>query len=75
MITLYSSPTCGKCKGLKNWMNTNNIPFEELDVTENDEAQADLMCEGLTNLPVIKIDESYHSNYETLQNVIKEFTK
>jgi glutaredoxin-like YruB-family protein len=37
-IKVYTTPTCGYCVKLKDWLRTMNIEFEEIDISRNREA-------------------------------------
>ena len=53
-ITLYTSPTCVKCKILKNRLEENNISFEQINIVEDFKAKALLLSKGLMTLPVVE---------------------
>lgn len=57
-ITIYTTPTCGYCKGAKDFLRTNNIEFTEIDVSQN-QAKAKEMIEksGQMGVPVIVVGE------------------
>lgn len=42
-MTLYSQPSCGPCTGIKSQLKKNGIPFVELNVQEDDEANKELL--------------------------------
>lgn len=42
-VTVYSTPTCGYCVQLKNWLMKNNIVFTEIDVYRNQAAARYIM--------------------------------
>ena len=56
-ITVYSTPTCPWCKKLKDFLNARNIPFTNVDVSEDREA-AQKMIEksGQMGVPQIEIN-------------------
>ena len=57
MVKIYSTPTCVYCKTLKGYLKTNNIDFEDIDVSK-DEKQLQKMIKdsGQMGVPVIDID-------------------
>lgn len=55
-IKLYSNTGCGKCAMLKKWMEMKKIPYEELNISENEEARQNLLSKGLRQLPQLEID-------------------
>lgn len=55
-IVVYSKANCMPCGFTKRFLSENNIPFEERNVTEQPEFEADVKALGFSTLPVIKID-------------------
>ena len=57
-VTIYTTPTCGYCKGAKEFLNANNVEFTEIDVS-SDQARAKEMIEksGQMGVPVIVIGD------------------
>ncbi|MBU4345934.1 MAG: glutathione S-transferase N-terminal domain-containing protein [Candidatus Omnitrophica bacterium] len=56
-IRVYSTPTCAYCIRAKQFLQENNINFENVDVSSN-QAQAEEMIQksGQMGVPVIDID-------------------
>lgn len=55
-VTVYSTPTCPYCVRVKEFLKTNNIEFEDIDVAENeDRAQEMIKKSGQMGVPVIDI--------------------
>ena len=56
-VTVYSTTTCPHCISLKEFLNNNNIAFENVDIS-SDPAKAEQMIEksGQMGVPVIDID-------------------
>ena len=70
-MIIYSSPTCVKCKDLKEFCTQNNISFEEKDIKSDFKAKAKLISKGLMSLPVIEIDnELFNDELSILKNKI-----
>lgn len=56
-ITVYSTPTCPYCIRTKKFLEDNNIAFEDIDVSENQEkAQKMIARSGQMGVPVVDID-------------------
>jgi len=56
-IKVYSSPICSHCTTLKEYFKTNNIKFENIDVSQNCKAQDDMIEKsGQETIPVLDID-------------------
>ena len=56
-VKVYSTPTCPYCKRVKQFLNDNNIAFENYDVSA-DQAKAEEMIQktGQMGVPVIDIE-------------------
>ena len=56
-IIVYSTPTCHYCKLAKGYLKSKNMPFKDIDVSQ-DRAAAREMIEksGQMGVPVIEID-------------------
>ena len=62
-MTVYTIPSCGKCKVLKAKLNSKGIEYEECQ-------NVDKMQEmGLTNLPVLEINDELLSFEQALKFV------
>ncbi len=55
-ITIYSNTGCGKCNMLKRWLDMKEISYEELNISENEDARQNLLSKGLRQLPQIEIN-------------------
>ena len=56
-VIVYSTPTCPFCIRAKQFLKDNNIQFEDIDVSENQEkAQAMVKKSGQMGVPVLEID-------------------
>ena len=56
-ITIYSTPTCVYCKMTKEFLQKNNIPYEELNVAEDEKAREEMVQKSnQLGVPVIDID-------------------
>jgi len=59
-VKIYSSPMCPWCDVVKNFFESNNIPFEEIDVSQNEKAAEEIMKKtGQIGVPVIEINGQY----------------
>ncbi len=56
-IRIYSTPTCTYCIILKRYLAEKNIQYEELDVSQNEEAQKEMIEKtNQLGVPVVDID-------------------
>jgi|GEM_PF-1758593 len=72
-IKVLTSPSCHVCKSLKDYLKMNNIPFEEIDVTEN-VVERDAM--EVMTLPQVKVEgrETIISfNKSKIDELIKDY--
>ncbi|AKG04106.1 hypothetical protein AAV35_004445 [Salimicrobium jeotgali] len=58
-ITIYTTPTCGFCHKLKEWMNFHQISYKEKNVKENYHYRKELLDFGVKGVPltVIKTED------------------
>jgi len=56
-VKIYSTPTCPWCLRTKQFLKDNNIDFEDIDVSSNQEAaEAMVQKSGQMGVPVLDID-------------------
>ncbi len=55
-ITVYSKPNCMQCEMTKKYLQENNVPFESIDVTKNEEALNAIKQAGYTGMPVVTVN-------------------
>lgn len=56
-VTVYSTPTCPFCIRAKQYLKDNNVKFEDVDVSENQEKAQDMIKRsGQMGVPVLDID-------------------
>ncbi len=57
-IKVYSTPTCGYCTMLKDFLNSKNVEFEEIDVASDQEAAKEMVEKtGQMGVPVSVIEK------------------
>ncbi len=57
-VKLYTTPACSYCVLLKRYLEENDINFEEVDVSEDEEAQKEMVEKSnQMGVPVIEIGE------------------
>jgi len=56
-IVVFSTSSCPYCLTLKEFLKENNIDFKDIDVSEDEKAQAEMIEKsGQMGVPVIEID-------------------
>ncbi|MBU6142203.1 glutaredoxin family protein [Patescibacteria group bacterium] len=74
-VTIYSTPTCVYCKMAKEFMQKNNVAFEDIDVTKDQSrAREMIMKSGQMGVPVIDIDGSIVVGFQpqVFQHLLKK---
>ena len=57
-VKVYSTPVCPYCEMAKDFLKENNVKFEEVDVSKNQEAAVEMVEKsGQMSVPVIIIDD------------------
>jgi glutaredoxin-like YruB-family protein len=74
MIKVYSTPTCPYCVTLKNFLKEHDIQFEDIDVSQNEIAQKEMIeNSGQYGVPVVDIDGQIIIGFD--QDKIKKLLK
>lgn len=56
-VKVYSTPTCPWCRRTKEFLHTNNIPFQDFDVGSNKAARDEMVRKtGQLAVPVVDIN-------------------
>ena len=67
-IVLYSTTHCGYCTAAKRFFESKGLPFEEIDLTDDDEARDALRVRsGRTTVPQIWIGDVHVGGYDDLR--------
>jgi len=57
-IKVYSTPTCPYCKMAKEFLKEQNVEFENIDISTNEQASKEIVDKsGQMGVPVILIDD------------------
>jgi len=70
-VKVYTTPTCPWCKKVKQFLESNSVPYQELNVAENKAARDEMI--NLTHqlaVPTITIDGDYIIGYN--EKALKE---
>lgn len=66
-VTIYTTPSCPYCVRAKRLLHTRGIPYDEVDVADDDELRADLVARtGRQTVPQIFIDGESIGGFEEL---------
>jgi len=73
-VTIYSSSRCPYCVKAKRLLDSKNVQYEEIDVTDDDDARAKLIekANGLRTVPQIFIGEAHVGGCDELYALDKE---
>ncbi|MCR4420929.1 MAG: NrdH-redoxin [Spirochaetales bacterium] len=54
MVIVYSTPSCPYCSMAKDFLRSKNVPFEDIDVSRNQQAAMEMIRKsGQNGVPVI----------------------
>lgn len=76
-ITIYSKPDCVQCDATKRWFKKEEIPFEDIDLTKDEEAMAKVIAMGYSSAPVVVTDTDDWSGFRIskIQDTVAEFKR
>ena len=63
-VTVYSKDHCRQCRGVKRWLKSNGIAFNEINVSEQPEYIQEVKDLGFSSLPVIKSGDFVFSGFD-----------
>ncbi|MDD2677948.1 MAG: glutaredoxin family protein [Candidatus Paceibacterota bacterium] len=64
-IKIYSTPSCLWCQAAKDFFKNHNIPFEDIDVSQNEQAAQEMIEKsGQMGVPVIEIDDKIVKGFD-----------
>lgn len=55
-LAVYLKPVCGNCKQAKNFLETNGIPFQEIDIVADEAAKQFMQSQGHERFPQIYLN-------------------
>ncbi len=73
-VRIYTTTYCGYCARAKDFLRGKQIPFEEVDVTGDDEMRARLvvLSGGMRTVPQIFVGEAHVGGYSDLVKLDSE---
>lgn len=64
-VKLFTTPTCPYCVTLKKFLEQNDVEFEDIDVSEDEEALEEMKEKsGQTGVPVVEIGDEVIVGFE-----------
>jgi glutaredoxin-like protein NrdH len=63
MVTVYTLPACVQCDSTKRLLTKNEIPYQEIDLSQDPEALAMVRELGYTAAPVVMAGEDHWSGF------------
>lgn len=67
-VTIYTTTWCSYCRAAKSFFQSRGIPYEEIDLTEDDAGRQDLRVRsGRTTVPQIWVGETHVGGYDDLR--------
>lgn len=73
-ITVYTTPNCVQCNSTKRYFDRHDIPYETVDLSQDEEALKMVRELGHTIAPVVIAGDKHWSGFriERIKNVIAE---
>ena len=73
-ITVYTTPNCVQCNSTKRYLDRHNIPYESVDLRQDEQALAMVRELGYTVAPVVIAGDKHWSGFrlDQIKNIIAE---
>jgi len=62
-VTVYAKPLCVQCDATKRALNKAEIPYDLVDITEDDDARAEVKALGYVQAPVVITAEEHWGGF------------
>lgn len=64
-ITVYGTHTgCPQCNATKKFLDTKNVDYEFIDITDNESLREELRNEGYQSMPVVKTNKDVWTGFQ-----------
>jgi glutaredoxin 3 len=63
-VTIYTNTDCDSCHEAKTFLDQNNIPYTEHDISKDKEAKKGIMKRGYMSVPLIMIDDKVFKGFD-----------
>lgn len=64
MVTVYTLPACVQCESTKKFLKKNDVPFEVVDLSQDESAMSLVKGLGYQSAPVVVAGESHWSGFQ-----------
>ena len=73
-ITVYTTPNCVQCNSTKRYLDRHNVPYETVDLSQDEQALAMVRELGYSVAPVVIAGEKHWSGFrlDQIKNIIAE---
>lgn len=73
-ITVYTTPNCVQCNSTKRYLDRHDIPYETVDLSQDEQALAMVRELGYSVAPVVIAGEKHWSGFrlDQIKNIIAE---
>ncbi|WP_018659327.1 glutaredoxin family protein [Allofustis seminis] len=59
MLKVYSKDQCGQCQLLKQWLKLKAVDFEEVNISQDENARQEILESGRKSLPQVMVDGQF----------------
>ncbi|MDF2873311.1 MAG: glutaredoxin [Anaerocolumna sp.] len=63
-VIIYTNTGCDSCHEAKAFLDENNVPYIEHDISKDKEAKKDIMKRGYMSVPLIMIDDKVLKGFD-----------
>lgn len=64
-VKIYSTPVCPYCSALKSFLIEHNIEFEDIDISQNEKKQKEIIEKtGQMKVPIVEIDNKIIAGFD-----------
>jgi glutaredoxin-like protein NrdH len=73
-VVVYTQPSCSQCEQTKRFLSVKNVPFEVVDITEDQEAFEFVVGLGYKSVPVVVAGDEHWSGFklDRLSSLVEE---
>lgn len=60
-IVIYTSNNCSHCKVIMMYLDANDIPYTEVNISTNDKYIEDIVSKGFRTVPILVVNGEYNA--------------